>query len=85
MKTNHYKSKNRREFIKDCLRIGIGGGLIITGAILGLRKNTRGESDSFCQLSVPCKGCSKYTGCSLPRAQNAKKSATKEGSNRGGK
>ena len=85
MKTYQYSSKSRREFIKDCLRFGLGSGLIITGAILGLRKNTREENDGICQLSVPCQGCSKYTGCRLPRAQNVKRTATKEGSNRGGK
>jgi len=85
MKTYQYSPKSRRRFIKDCLRFGLGSGLIITGAILGLRKNTREENDDFCQLSVPCQGCSKYTGCRLPRAQNVKRTVGKDWSNRDGK
>jgi len=74
------KYKNRREFIKTSLRFGIGGGLIFTGIALELRKKSDGPENDICQLSNPCRGCSKYSGCSLPRAQNVKKDAGGEGS-----
>lgn len=77
MKNNRNFKKDRREFVKTCLRYGLGGGLLITGAILGFREQNPEEGTSDCSLKNPCQGCSKYTGCSLPKAQNAKTTETK--------
>jgi hypothetical protein len=73
MNTSQFKLKSRREFVKDCLRFGAGGGLIVIGAILGFRDDNPEDRAGDCTLKNPCRGCSKYTGCNLPRAQNAKK------------
>jgi len=73
------KNKNRREFIKTCLRFGVGGGLIFSGIALSLRKKSDNTGNDLCQLSSPCRGCSKYSGCNLPRALDVKKSVKKEG------
>lgn len=75
--SNTYKT--RREFMKTCLRFGIGGGLVVSGIALGLRKKTDGDGNDLCQLNSPCQGCSKYSGCSLPKAQTVKKKKNPEG------
>ena len=72
MKNNWNFKQSRREFIKTVLRYGLGGGLVLTGAILGFREKTHEDGTSDCTLKDPCQGCSKYSGCSLPKAQNAK-------------
>jgi hypothetical protein len=73
MKFSETKYKTRREFIKTCLRFGIGGGLILTGIALGLRKKAGNIETDLCQLSTRCGGCSKYNDCKLPQAITAKK------------
>ena len=73
------KYKTRREFIKTSLRFGVGGGLIFGGIALGLREKTANSENDLCQVTSPCRGCSKYSGCSLPRAQNTKKDARGDG------
>jgi len=69
------KYKTRREFIKTCLRFGIGGGLIFAGIALGTRKRTDTNESDLCEITSPCQGCSQYSGCSLPKAQKFKSSA----------
>jgi len=79
------KHKTRREFIKTCLRFGVGGGLVASGIALGLRKKTESNGNDLCQLSSPCQGCSKYSGCRLPKALDAKNHSVPEGDTRGRK
>jgi hypothetical protein len=79
------KYNNRREFLKTCLRFGIGGGLVFTGITLGLRKKNDNTENDSCQISSPCRGCLKYNGCSLPRALDVKKSAERKGGSSGRK
>ncbi len=79
MRISPPKYKNRREFIKSCLRLGSGGGLLFTGIALGLRKKTASNENNLCQLSTPCRGCSKYSGCSLPLALTVKNRVEKGG------
>ena len=68
-----FRAISRREFVRDCLRFGAGGGLILFGVILGFRNNSKDENNDDCTLRNPCQGCNKYVGCNLPRAQNVKK------------
>jgi hypothetical protein len=77
--------KNRREFIKTCLRFGIGGGLVFAGIALGRRKNTGGNENEICQFRSPCQNCSKYSGCNLPQALLEKKENNPEGGKGGRK
>jgi hypothetical protein len=74
---------DRREFIKTCLRFGIGGGLITTGLIISTRDKTGSGSSDICQINSPCQGCSQFSGCSLPKAEDAKKIVKSEGGNYG--
>ena len=71
--------RTRREFIKTSLRFGIGGGLIFAGVALGLRKKTDSSGNDLCEITSPCQGCSQFSGCSLPKAQNVKKDRGGEG------
>ena len=63
---------DRRDFIKNCLRYGAGGGLIAIGAYLGFRNKSSQTNSDDCTLKNPCLNCSKYSGCKLPRARNVK-------------
>jgi hypothetical protein len=81
MNIQQSKHTNRREFIKTCLRFGIGGGLIFTGAAIGLRKNEGNGETDLCQRRSPCRGCSQYSGCNLPKALTVKETD----GNRGGR
>ena len=73
------KYKSRREFLKSCLRFGVGGGLVITGLALGLRKKSDESESDLCQISSPCNGCSQYKGCNLPKAAAVKKNEHPQG------
>jgi hypothetical protein len=79
------KDKSRREFIKTCLRFGIGGGLILAGVVLGTRKKTADTESDQCYLSSPCRGCSQYYGCNLPKALAVKEGNSQKGGSRGRK
>ena len=72
-------NKTRREFIKTCLRFGVGGGLLFTGIVVGTRKKFVSKNNDLCQLSTPCRGCSKYSGCNLPQALVEKKGVEQGG------
>jgi len=80
-----FKYRNRREFIKTCLRFGIGGGLLLAGIALGRRKKTSSNESDFCQLRSPCQNCSKYSGCTLPKAHLERKGENPEGGKGGQK
>jgi hypothetical protein len=71
---------SRREFIKTCLRFGVGGGLIFTGIVLN-RKET--DDTNGCHLISPCHSCSQYNGCKFPKALAVKDVENREGGNRG--
>ena len=75
MKTDNQPLQDRRRFIKSCLRLAACSGLLITGAMLGSRDKRVGATADECVLSIPCKGCTKFSGCGLSRAQEIKKSA----------
>jgi hypothetical protein len=75
--------KSRREFIKTCLRFGVGGGLIFTGIVLITRNETDDNKSDQCYISSPCGGCSQYSGCDLPKALVAKEENSMKGGNRG--
>ena len=77
------KNIDRREFIKTCLRFGVGGGLVTTGIFLGTRKNTTTGGSEICENSSPCDGCSQFTGCDLSKAQTAKKIEEAQGGSNG--
>jgi len=77
--------KNRREFIKTCFRFGIGGGLVFAGVVLGSRKKTGNNESDLCQLRSPCQNCSKYSGCTLPKAYIERKVKNPEGGKGGRK
>ena len=83
MRISQSNYKTRREFIKSCFRLGIGAGLLLTGVALGIRKKSDSNENDLCQLSTPCRGCLKYSGCSLPRALTVKNRVEKEGGNGG--
>jgi hypothetical protein len=73
-------NKNRREFIKTCLRFGVGGGLLFGGIALGLKSKT--DENGLCQFTSPCQGCGQYNGCNLPKKVESKNSESKKGGNR---
>lgn len=62
---------DRRDFLKRSLRIGAGSAIIAGGIILGIRKPKEGTRD--CVLKNPCRGCAKYAGCDLPRANEQRR------------
>ena len=84
MKPAEKPPQGRRAFIKTCLRIGAGTGLLIGGAVLGFRDNDNASTQEACQLKIPCKGCNKFNGCSFSRAQTIKNSARGSGGFRAG-
>ena len=84
MKPAEQPSQDRRVFIKTCLRIGTGTGLLIGGAILGLRDTDNRSEQDICQLRIPCKGCNKFNGCRFSRAQSIKNSARGRGGSHAG-
>jgi hypothetical protein len=69
MNSNKIRLTDRRTFIRKCLRFGAGGGLVMIGAFLGFRKESPKDNNTDCTLKNPCQGCSKYQGCTLPRAE----------------
>jgi hypothetical protein len=77
---NSYNT-SRREFIKTCLRFGVGGGLILGGVALGLREKSDNSQGDLCQFSSPCQGCGQFNGCTLPKRQAVDKVGHKEGGN----
>ena len=77
--------KKRREFIKTCLRFGVGGGLVFVGTVLGIRKKIGLRENDPCSINPKCQNCSRYSGCILPQARREKENAGLEGGTRGGK
>jgi hypothetical protein len=70
MNFKKHKGKDRREFIKDMLRVCALGGLTFMGVGLVLKK--KDEKDAFpdCRLNRPCIECCKLNQCTMPRAQS---------------
>jgi hypothetical protein len=64
---------NRREFLKTGMRTLAFGGLVLTGAVLGLRKPSGKNADSTCLPQTMCNGCSKLKKCAEPKALEYKK------------
>ena len=79
MKATNQISIGRRAFIKNVLRLLTAGGIIISGAILAARKGNETSGTQACGLDIPCKGCSKFTGCNRSRAQEIKSAVNKKG------
>jgi hypothetical protein len=67
---------NRREFLITGMRAIVFGGVVATGAILGLRKPSDGSGDSTCPPETLCKGCSKLNKCVESRALEYKNGNT---------
>jgi hypothetical protein len=65
-------TKNRREFLKDGLRAVLFGGLALSGLFLGWRGYSGADKESSCLIDLPCRSCSKLSGCQEPRAINAR-------------
>ena len=70
---------SRRAFIKTALRVLTGGGILTTGAILAWRSKQKAGVQEECPLDIPCKGCSKFSGCNDTRAQKIKNIASRGG------
>lgn len=61
------KNKTRREFIKSCARYLSLGGLSVLGISLSW-KGIAGETDSSCEVNLPCRNCFKLGRCSEDKA-----------------
>jgi hypothetical protein len=79
MKTTDQSSIGRRAFLKAMLRLLTAGSILVTGAILAARKRDDISDTQDCPLDIPCRGCSKFTGCNQSRAQQAKSAIAKKG------
>jgi len=72
LNTDFFKTKNRREFLKDGLRTVLFGGFIFTSVLLGSKKNRDKDSTSSCPVNLPCDNCSKLKNCEKPKAMHLK-------------
>ena len=62
---------NRREFLRDGLRLAVLGGLAaIAGKLTG--RSAARPSGQVCISAGICRGCAVFEGCGLPRALSAK-------------
>jgi hypothetical protein len=68
-----HKTKNRREFIKAGLRTIVLGSLGYSGLSLGRRASSDSEEKASCTIDLPCRICSKLTGCQELVARNTKR------------
>ncbi len=59
---------NRRDFIRNILRIGMAGGLITTGIMLGSGPENPDSDTNGCRKPSPCQKCNRFRGCTQPRA-----------------
>ena len=65
------KNRDRRDFLKSGLRIGVLGLFGFTGAVL-IRRDSSGESWP-CQIKLPCDDCRIIGKCEKPAAINFRK------------
>ena len=66
------KVKNRREFIKDGLRMVMLSGLAFVGLSVGGRKASSSGNETSCFIDLPCRICSQLPGCRKPEAVDTK-------------
>lgn len=58
--------RTRRTFLKKLPHLAVGGALATAVALAALRKGD--DPDDEC-AQLPCRDCSAYGACSLPKAQ----------------
>ena len=76
MKTNSEKSVGRRELLKGGLRTLLLSGIIYVCGFLGWREIHSAEDENLCIVNLPCRDCSKYTGCTDPIAVKLKQNTS---------
>jgi hypothetical protein len=66
-------SENRRKFLKSGLRSMMLGGIAVVTGILGWREISASDEDNLCVIDLPCRDCSKISGCVYPEAEEQRK------------
>lgn len=65
-------SENRREFLRSGLRTLLFGGIAIISGLLGWREIRAAGDGRLCAITSSCIGCTKFNGCTDPKAKNLK-------------
>ncbi|OGV67433.1 MAG: hypothetical protein A3K19_15370 [Lentisphaerae bacterium RIFOXYB12_FULL_65_16] len=71
MRDSRDNAQNRREFLRDCGRAGILGGLGLAVLMLG-RTGRIAADETPATCPTPCADCARLDGCALPRAVAAR-------------
>jgi hypothetical protein len=72
------KKQNRREFLISSTRKTVLGGLGFIGVSLGY-KTVTSESQTTCEVNLPCRNCFKLGSCSEDRADEMRQEIRKTG------
>jgi hypothetical protein len=68
MNNKPMKTKTRREFIREGIRIALVGGFASLGISLGRRALSEPGESGPCPIDAACRGCSALTACRDSRA-----------------
>lgn len=66
------KTKTRRDFLKDGFRTVLLSGIGFMGLFLGWKGFSNSGKESSCLVDLPCRRCSRLSGCQYPRALDMK-------------
>ncbi len=69
---NVQKTKTRRDFLRDGMRTVLLSGIGFMGLFLGWKGISISGKESFCLVNLPCRGCSRLSGCQEPKALDVK-------------
>jgi len=69
---NVQKIKTRRDFLRDGMRTVLLSGIGFMGLFLGWKGYSNSGKESSCLVNLPCRGCSRLSGCREPKALDVK-------------
>ena len=72
MKNNHEINGGRRAVLKSAFRFFILGGIVLFCGLLGKRQSGSTDEKSVCEVDLPCRECSKFSDCTISKAEKVK-------------
>jgi len=72
MKNNHEINGGRRALLKSGIRFFTLGGIVLFCGLLGKRKSRSARENTVCEIDLPCKKCSKFSGCTISKTVESK-------------
>jgi len=72
MKNNPEINGGRRALLKSGARFFILGGIVLFCGLLGKRERRSAGENAVCEIDLPCRECSKFSGCTISKAVGSK-------------